>query len=292
MSGKWVLLGAPLDSAGEGQGEERAPQALRAAGLVERLGMRDAGDVVAPLRDSERDATTGVIAAGQLASASETLRDTVASTLRGGERPFVVGGDCSLLPGALAGARVAGGPLALWMIDGHPDALDGESSPTGEAADMDLAVVLGRGAPAFTGLAGAVPIVEPEHVALIGHRPASLGPDVAAELALVPPAVRQTTALEARARGPAKIARVTLIEDAGRPAWLHIDVDALDAEELPAVSYPQADGLRWEELEALIAPLLKAPHLAGVSLADLNADHDDSEKHAVRIVDALEQAWY
>jgi arginase len=284
-------MGAPLDSAGEGQGEERAPQALRAAGLVARLGLHDAGDVVAPLRDAERDADSGIIAAAQLAAASAQLRDAVADVLLGGARPFVLGGDCSLLPGALAGARKAMGPLALWMIDGHPDALDGDSSPTGEAADMDLAVVLGRGASALTKLAGAAPMVEPERVALIGHRPAELGPDVAAELALVPPAVRQATALEVRARGAREVARLTLIEDADRPAWLHIDVDALDAEELPAVSYPQPDGLSWEELVRLITPLLAAPGLAGVSLADFDADHEESEKHARRIVDALVEAW-
>ena len=203
----------------------------------------------------------------------------------------MLGGDCALLPGVLAGARVAGGPLALWMIDGHPDALDGESSPTGEAADMDLAVVLGRGAPALTGLAGVVPIVEPGQVALIGHRPASLGPDVAAELALVPPAVRQTTAPEVRARGAPEVAQAILEAGDGRPSWLHIDVDALDADEFPAVSYPQPDGLRWEELVELIAPLLAAPGLVGVSLADFDADHEDSEEHARRIVDALRRAW-
>ncbi len=32
------------------------------------------------------------------------------------------------------------GPRA-WPVDGHPDALDGATSPTGEAADMDLAAV-------------------------------------------------------------------------------------------------------------------------------------------------------
>lgn len=203
----------------------------------------------------------------------------------------MLGGDCTLLPGALAGARVAAGPLALWMIDGHPDALDGESSPTGEAADMDHAVVLGRGAPGLTGLAGVVPIVEPEQVALIGHRPASLGPDVAAELALVPPAVMQITAPEVRSRGAGDVAQ-TILETAGdRPAWLHIDVDALDAGELPAVSYPQPDGLRWEELVDLITPLLAAPRLVGMSLADFDADHEESQAHARRIVDALGQAW-
>jgi arginase len=251
----------------------------------------DAGDVVPPLRDPERDAATGIIAAAQVAAVSATLRDVVASTLRRGEHPFVVGGDCTLLPGALAGARVAAGPLALWMIDGHPDALDGETSPTGEAADMDLAVVLGRGPPGLTGLAGVVPIVKPEHVALIGHRPASLGPDVAAELALVPPAVGQITAPEVRSRGAGEVAHAILEAAGERPSWLHIDVDALDAGELPAVSYPQPEGLRWEELVDLITPLLAAPRLVGVSLADFDADHEESEAHARHIVDALRQSW-
>ena len=42
----WTLLGAPLDSSGAGRGEERAPALLREAGLAERLGLADAGDVV------------------------------------------------------------------------------------------------------------------------------------------------------------------------------------------------------------------------------------------------------
>jgi arginase len=287
---RWTLLGAPLDSAGEGLGEERAPRELRSAGLGERLGLRDAGDVVAPLRDSNRDAETGVIAASELAVASAALRDAVANTLRDGQRPFVVGGDCSLLPGALAGARVAAGPLALWMIDGHPDALDGESSPTGEAADMDLAVVLGRGAPALTHLAGVVPIVEPEHVALVGHRPAGLGPDVAAELALVPPAVMQTTAPEVRELGAGAVAGAALAADEDRPAWLHLDLDTVDSSEFPAVSYPQPDGLSWSELVQLMAPLLASPRLIGASLADFDADHERTAEHE-RIVSALRQAW-
>ena len=182
------------------------------------------------------------------------------------------------------------GPLALWMVDGHPDALDGDSSPTGEAADMDLAVVLGRGLAALTGLAGAAPIVDPEHVALIGHRPAELGADVAAELALVPRAVSQTTAPELRRRGAVEVARATLSWNDGRPTWLHLDLDALDESELPAVSYPQAQGLSWSELVELVVPLLAAPTLIGVSLADFDADHGRAKDYAERIVDALASA--
>jgi arginase len=284
---QWTLLGAPLDSSGAGRGEERAAEALRAAGLIERLGLVDAGDVVQPLRDPRRDAATGVIAAGQLVEASRALRDAVAACVSRSERPFVLGGDCSLLPGALAGARLSAGRLSLWMIDGHPDALDGETSPTGEAADMDLAVALGRGHPELTTLPGTIPIVEPEDVALIGHRPAELDREVAAELALVPAAVEQTTAPDLRTRGAERVAWATLGSSRGRPAWLHLDLDALDEKELPAVTYAQPQGLTWAELEGLLGPLLASPDLVGMSLADFDADHARATAHAARIVEAL-----
>ena len=169
------------------------------------------------------------------------------------------------------------------MVDGHPDALDGETSPAGEAADMDLAVALGRGHPELTGLAGEQPIIEPDNVALIGHRPAELDSDVAAELALVPrqPSSRRRRAAPARG-GPRGLG------NAGRrppgPVWLHVDLDALDERELPAVSYPQPQGLSWAELVELLEPLVAAPN-AGMSLADLDADHPHARQHAGRIVD-------
>jgi arginase len=78
---------------------------------------------------------------------------------------------------------------------------------------------------------------------------------------------------------------------AGRSAWLHLDLDVLDESELPAVSYPQPEGLSWDELVELIAPLLASPDLAGVSLADLDAGHERAGEHAAVIVDALERVW-
>ncbi|MET0768346.1 MAG: arginase family protein [Solirubrobacteraceae bacterium] len=280
----WTLLGAPLDSAAAGLGEELAPAALRAAGLAARLGLDDAGDVTGRLTDRVRDPGTGVIAFAQLVEASAALRD---AATRADGRVFVLGGDCSLLPGALAGAR----PDDLWMIDGHPDALDGTSSPTGEAADMDLAILTGHGPPDLTGLAGATPIVAPERVALVGHRPASVGQDVADELALVPAGVHQVLAPDVRARGGEEVAAGMLERTAGRRAWLHLDFDVLDETALPAVSYPQPEGLGWDDLHALLAPLLAAPSLAGVSIADFDAAHPEADAYAERIVAALERAW-
>ncbi len=290
MAGAWTLLGAPLDSSGAGRGEERAPAALRAAGLPERLGMRDAGDVVPPLRDPVRDPSSGVIGLGRLVVASARLRDAVADVVGGGGRPFVLGGDCSVLPGALAGARRAVGPLGLWMVDGHPDALDGATSHTGEAADMDLAIVTGRGPPSLTGLAGPPPTVPADRVALIGHRPPGLDPGGDADLGSIPPEVWRATAPEVRERGPAEIAAATARAVPG-PAWLHLDLDVLDEDALPAVTYPQPMGLGWDELVALLRPLLAAPGVTGVSVADLQPDRDPGGAFARQVVEALAAAW-
>lgn len=79
-----------------------------------------------------------------------TSWDTIEFTL-------VIGGDCSILLGALAGARQAG-PLSLIHIDGHSDFRHpGNYDPEqtlGTVAGMDLALATGRGEGAGNALAG------------------------------------------------------------------------------------------------------------------------------------------
>ena len=48
----------------------------------------------------------------------------------------------------------------------------------------------------------------------------------------------------------------------------------LDTAAMPAVTYPQADGLDWDELHALAAPLARSHALVGVSVSDLEPDRD------------------
>ena len=81
-----------------------------------------------------------MIAFADLCVCSQVLREAVAGALRRGERPLVLGGDCTLLLGAVCGVRDAVGRVALWFVDGHADYLDGRSSPTGEAADIGVDV--------------------------------------------------------------------------------------------------------------------------------------------------------
>jgi arginase len=258
---------------------------LRGLGLAEALGAEDGGDVCRALTDRGRDPATGVIAFGQLVEATAELAAEVGATLAAGLRPLVVGGDCSLLAGTLAGVRRAGLDIGLWFVDGHADYLDGASSPTGEAADMDLAHVTGQAPDRLSRVWGGGPLVAPERVALVGHRPATAGPDVADELARVPPHISRYPAPEVVAAGAEPLGE-ELVDRHGR-AWLHLDLDVLDGEAFPAVSYPQPGGLGFDQLEALAAPLARAPGLAGISVADYNPGRDPGGRLGRRVVEML-----
>ena len=278
-----AIVDAPIDCSGARRGEEHAPAALRAAGLVERLRARDAGEANARIRDTRRDPATGVVGAVEVRRASMAIASRVREVLEARERPLVLGGDCTLLLGVFQALPRGSG---LWFVDGHADFFDGESSPTGEAADMDLAILTGHGPPGLLERDG--PLLEPAAVVLLGHRPAELHPDVARENARVDPAIHALTAPEVRERGAALVGTDAAARLAGRPAWLHIDLDVLDERVLPAVSYPQALGLDWDDLVGLARPLFAAPNLLGVSVADFNPDRDADGTHAGCVVEALE----
>ena len=156
---------------------------------------------------------------------------------------------------------------------------------------MELAMLAGGSAQGLVDLAEEGPLVEPADVVILGHRPGSLSPDVARELERVPAAMARMSAEEIVAAGPAEVGERWERALAGRgPAWLHLDLDALDEAALPAVTYPQPRGLDWDAFVALARPLLASDALIGASVADFNPDLDEDGRHARRVVDALASA--
>ncbi len=295
----WTFIGAPLDSSGADRGDARGAAALRGAGIAEGVGARDAGDLEIAIDDSVRDPATGVIGFAQVEAATRRLRVAVGELLAAGERPLVVGGDCTLLPGTLAAARDHAGKLGLAFVDGHVDALDGRSSPTGEAADMDLAIVTGHGPPALAGATGGATIVAPRDVVVVGPRgdaPADVvlprGGGAVSEADVLDPAVTLIDAETALARGPRAVGAeiAARVGREGRATWLHVDVDVLDEDVMGAVSYPQPDGLEWDDLEELLAPLVAMPRLLGVDVTCFNPDLDGEGACAEKIVAVLGRA--
>ncbi|MGI9021771.1 MAG: arginase family protein [Acidimicrobiales bacterium] len=290
IAGGWFLVGAPWDCSGTRRGERDAPDALRGAGLTGLVG-RDLGDVATAIDSTERDPRTGVRALPETVCAAEELADRLFQAMHElpGQRPLVVGGDCSILLGIFPALRKAIGPVGLWFVDGHPDYLDGPGSDTGETADMDLAVLNGDGAAPLVTLAGIPPMVAARETVLLGHRTEGLDDGSRAEMARLPADLRRIDAATLT-RDPVAAGRrgAAWLERAGRGAWLHLDLDVLHPGCLPAVTYPQPGGPDWEQLSAALRPMARSPRLLGASVADFRPDLDPSGALATRIVGLLD----
>jgi arginase len=275
VSVPWAAIGVPIDSVGRTGGTEGAPAAVRAHDLPARIGADDRGDLDVRIRGEERDPATGVVGIADTLSMTEAVRAAVRETVAGGARPLVLGGCCALVPGALAGMRDAVGAVAVAYVDGHVDVYDATSSPTGEGADMPMSVAFGLGPAAWVDAAGGASVL-PRDVVVLGARDPEEARDIAglragalADLEVLGPDELRAEGLAAAGARAAQ----QLAANGGR-FWLHLDIDVLDEQAMPATDYLMPDGLLWDELAAVLRPLGASPGLAGLSLGCLNPDKD------------------
>src|SRR5207302_6538615 len=111
------------------------------------------------LRDLERVVAVAQAVAGQ-----------VAAIRADGRLPLVLGGDCTITLGVLAGFGEAG----LVYFDGDADLNTPERSDSAVADTMGMTHMLGGGSPRLAGLGSRSPMLRPDQVALFGFDPAEL----------------------------------------------------------------------------------------------------------------------
>ena len=284
----WTVLGVPIDSVGRSGGTELAPAALREAGLVERLGIADRGDVDVRIRGEERDPETGIVGSPDVLRMTVTMRSAIRSMLSSGQRPLVLGGCCSLVAGAMAGVRDAAGSVGIANVDGHVDVYDGRTSPTGEGADMPLSVAFGRGPAAWVQAAGGASATPAEGVVL-GARDPEEAVDIAGLLdgELADLLVLSPDDLRAQGLGEVGADAAKGLQTEAERFWVHFDVDVLDEQAMPATDYLMPGGLEWDEVGEVLAPLCASPAAAGLSIGCLNPEKDPGGKLTQRTADLL-----
>ena len=283
------LIGVPYTSMAVPGGIARAVGVLRSAGLVDRLRaagqVHDAGDLALLPGDGVRG-RSGLLNEAGLARLVVATREAVASAHDRRRLPVLVGGDCPVLLGALAATRDRHGSCGLLFVDGHEDAWPPARSTTGEASDCELAIALGSvDTPLPQPLAGLVPLLPPQAVAMLGPRDrAELEREDVASLLGTVALFIDDEAL--RAEGPSTVARraIEIIARAAPAFWLHIDLDVLRTDQLAAVDYPQPGGLSWAQLQQLTTAAIGDRGCAGASIAIYNPDRDQGTEGGARVI--------
>jgi arginase len=297
--GRLDIIGAPSSAGAYAPGQERAPEALRAAGLLASLTERrivviDRGDVpgvrwrVDWTNPRAMNATAAATVAGAVA-------DRVAVSLAEGAAALVIGGDCTVELGTVAGASREGRQIGLVYVDLDSD-LNTPASVTDGALDwMGVAHLLGLAdtVPALAGLGPRSPMLHPDQVLFF--------------------ATDNATAFERQTIDQLGIQEVPLAQVAADPAgaaggvvdgWarrfdrllVHVDVDVLDFLDLPIAEETRRNrGLRFAQLVAALRVLVAAPNWVALTVCEVNPDHGELDGSSLRtfndgLADALSAA--
>jgi arginase len=274
-----ALIGAPTSAGAFAPGQEDAPAALRAAGLVEALRaegreVADRGDTPRFRwrvdRDEPRAMNAGAVVAGVRAVAG-----SVDEAIRAGEVPLVLGGDCTVGVGTVAGAVAAGAEPRLVYLDLHPDLNTPGSVPDGAMDWMGVAHMLDvEGADDRLAAAGPRrPLLRDDDLVLLGAGPEQC---TAAEREAIAERDLRPIDVDALRADPRAAARVALerATAAGRRFLVHFDVDVVDFSDVPlSENTGRGIGVPFETALAALDVLLAHDALLGLTVTELNPHH-------------------
>ncbi len=279
-------LGLSPPEEGVAPGCYKMPWALRSRGLLAALEATDGGVVIPPRYRPHWQPGSGTRNAAAIAEYSARLADRVGSVLANGDFPVVLGGDCSILLGNALALRRRG-RHGLVFLDAHSDFRHPGNTPEMRAvAGEDLAIVTGRGDARLIQLGGEEPCIRDEDVHVVGVRP---GDDHLDELARH--GIATTTSAEWIRVGPAAAAAAALktVTRGTDGFWTHLDLDVVDASEMPAADCPEPGGPSFALLGELLGHLLATRGCVGLELTIYDPDLDPSEEIAGRITRCLAQ---
>jgi len=299
MPRKISVIGVPSSAGAFANGQEEAPTALRAAGLVDRL--RAAGADVDDTGDSpawrwrpdrERLRAQNLEAVVDQARATRTR---VAEATRARRTSLVLGGDCTVGMGTVAGVLDVHDSVGLIYFDLHADmntpvsVIDGAMDWTGVAHMLAL-----NGTESDLAAVGAkVPLLRPDQVVLFGHGSEQATPWERDQIERLGVA---TVPVEAVRQDPGTAAQRAL--DLVRPRFdhyvVHLDVDVIDFTDAPLSENTGRNiGLAFRAAMDALRGLLSDDGHVALTVAELNPAHamaDDGllERFAASVAQALE----
>jgi arginase len=289
QSNKIAVIGAPSSAAAFSPGSEKAPAALRAAGLIGRLQaigyeVTDFGDCAPQLFADDEEHKRARNLPAIVASLNE-LKPRAELAIKSGGLVLVLSGDCTQIIGLLTGARRYYRRVSLLWFDGDADLNTPASTPSGRLDGMALATIIGKGSPELVRFWGEPQIVREPDTVLFGVERL----DAPEREFLERSPVRHNLAADIRIKGPVKSAQDALLQlhADSREFLLHLDVDVIAQEEFAAVNVPGSGGLSFSDVRDSLAEFAKHKNLLGLDVAQYNPEKDSDGSGARKLIDLL-----
>jgi len=295
MNKRVAVIGVPSSAGARRPGQELGPHCLRGAGLIERL--RASGQEVADegdlppwtyTRDDLHPRHQNVPA---VAAVARGVAEGVAAAASRDALPFVLGGDCTLALGVVAGLQRIGGRVGLLYFDADLDLNTPETSPSGILDGMGLAHLLGDGLDDLRKLGSVCPLLRESDVSLFAFsvEAGSIDPPELARLERSAMTARPLSQVAGRATDAARAA-IRELEARVDHVYLHFDVDVVDDRELPLADVAHVPGLSLDDTGAALANFLASPKLAAVAVTEINGTRDPDLRTTRRLVRTIADA--
>ena len=270
------MVGVPSSAASYAAGQDLAPAALRAAGLLGRLTaagleVHDDGDLPHQAWRPDRDHPLAQNA-GQATTSVQQLAGRLGPLLARGDIALVLGGNCTIALGVVAALqRLGEGAPGLLYLDRHYDLNTPQSTTDGALDWMGLAHALALPGclDTLAGAFGRPPLLEPGQVAWLGVEPrlaTQWEREQAARLGL------HVTTSQALAAGPAATALAALSQLPAGPLALHLDVDVLDFIDAPLAENTDCrnTGPTLSQVTEALTAAARDQRMRALSIGELN----------------------
>lgn len=279
-----VLIGAPSSAGAHAPGQEKAPFALREAGILQRfseagLVVTDSGNLPG-FRYRNDPSNPRARNVQVVADNARRVADAVANVLDDGKIYVVLGGDCTNGTGAIAGAtREKSIRTGVVYLDMHGDLNTPESVSSGALDWMGVAHLLGEKgtAPEFANFDDRNPVLQSDQIVLLGWDYAGSNSDweretiIRRNIKVVSLAELQANPAAAAQRALACIAPVDRMV-------VHFDVDVIDYADTPlSENYRHGEGCTLDQAMTALSVLASMQQFAGVTVTELNPDHGEEE---------------
>lgn len=277
-----AIIGVPTSAGAFAPGQEQAPAALRQAGLVEKLtasgvDLVDHGDSPVwrwqPDRANPRAQNLPAVVC-QAQTTAQRVREAVAA----GAIPLVLGGDCTVELGTVAGFLPSERRIGLLYFDMHADLNVPDSVPEGALDWMGMAHLIGeeQATPELSRFGPRFPPLAAKDVVVLAHRPQRATPWEREVLARRQIRTVTDVAVAADPEGAAQEA-LALLADVD-DLLVHFDVDVIDVTDAPlSQNTGRNEGLTLEQAMRALRVLVASPAFAALTITELNPNHGEAD---------------
>jgi arginase len=286
------LLRVPTSAGAYNVGQERAPAALEQVGLLEILRsegvhLDDAGTlpVVSFQPDPDNRRQQNLQRVVDVASRVATCVDEISGR---GDIPLLIGGDCTITVGVVAGLVGRWPDVGLAYLDGDVDLDTPQTTRSGilDAMGIGHLLALDGAAPPLAGMGPRTPLLHGDRIALIGYEPSDL--DAAKQAIVNAHGMHLVPAPTVRGQPATAAAGALAALGSDAPLVIHFDVDVIDSVDSPLAHYPHFNaGLSFDDAVATLAGLCAARQVAAVTVTEVNPNHDPQGDHMRRLARGL-----